>query len=60
MSHQGWPLTRMVLDDLALRFDFRRARVCRPCRGRGKRRRVLWWRGWKQCHACYGQGMLGG
>lgn len=56
----GLPLLEAFLEDQRRRFDFRRARVCRPCRGWGERRKVLWWRGWKQCRVCYGRGMLGG
>ena len=56
----GLPLVQAFLDEQARRFDFRRARVCGACRGRGKRRRVLLWCGWRQCRVCYGRGMLGG
>jgi DnaJ-class molecular chaperone len=60
MSYLGWTLLQAILDEQARRFDFRRARVCRSCRGRGERRNVLWWRGFKQCRVCHGRGMLGG
>jgi DnaJ-class molecular chaperone len=56
----GWPLLQAFLDEQARRFDYRRARVCRTCRGRGQRRRVPWWRGFKTCRVCHGRGMLGG
>lgn len=60
MSYLGWTLLQAILDEQARRFDFRRARVCRSCRGRGERRKALWWRGFKLCRVCYGRGMLGG
>lgn len=56
----GWPLLQALLDEQARRFDFRRARVCQTCRGWGKRRKVLWWRGFRTCRVCHGRGMLGG
>lgn len=60
MNPYGWPLLQAFLDEQAQRFDLQRARVCLACCGRGQRRTVLWWRGWKQCRVCYGRGMLGG
>jgi hypothetical protein len=60
MSVPSWLLMDAITSDLRRRFDFSRARVCRACRGRGERRRVLWWRGWKRCRVCHGRGMLGG
>jgi DnaJ-class molecular chaperone len=56
----GWPLLQTFLDEQPRRLDYRRAQVCRTCRGWGERRKVLWWRGFKTCRVCYGRGMLGG
>jgi hypothetical protein len=60
MSVPSWLLMHALLEEQRLRFDFRRARVCRACRGWGERRKVLQRRGWKLCKACHGRGMLGG
>ena len=57
---QGWPLARMLLEQQRRRFDFRKPRVCKACWGRGERRRVLFWKGWRQCQTCHGPGMIGG
>jgi DnaJ-class molecular chaperone len=60
MSVPSWLLMQAILEEQRRRFDFRRARVCRACRGWGERRKVARWRGFKQCKACHGRGMLGG
>lgn len=60
MSDHEWVMTHVVLAEQRRQFDFRRARVCRACWGRGQQRRVLWRCGWQQCRVCYGRGMLGG
>jgi DnaJ-class molecular chaperone len=60
MSDHQWAMAHLVLAEQRRRFDFRTARVCRACQGRGKRRKVLWWRGWKLCRVCHGRAMLGG
>jgi DnaJ-class molecular chaperone len=57
---QGWPLAQMLVEEQRRRFDFRKARVCKACRGWGERRRVLFWKGWRQCNVCHGRGMIGG
>ena len=59
MSH-GWAFAQIVLEEQRRRFDYRTARVCQACRGRGWRRRVLMWRSRRTCRVCWGRGMLGG
>lgn len=60
MSNHQWAMAHLVSAEQRRQLDLRRARMCRPCRGRGERRKVLWWRGYKTCRVCYGRGMLGG
>ena len=60
MSLPSWVMLDAIAAEQRRRFDFRKARVCRSCRGWGERRKVLWWRGFKPCTVCHGRGMLGG
>ena len=61
MGHfMEWAFARLILDEQRRRLDFHTARVGPACAGKGERRRVLWWRGWRLCGACHGRGMLGG
>ena len=57
---QGWPLASFLLEEQRRSSDFHRPRVCGACGGRGRRRKVLVWRGWRLCRSCWGRGMLGG